>query len=234
MTEIAASGGFVTFEGGEGTGKSTQARLLAERISNAGREALATREPGGSPRAERIREALLAGAIAPLGPAAEAMMFAAARLDHLDATIRPALARGAYVVCDRFIDSTRVYQGLLEGVDPGLLAALETIVVGDTLPDLTIMLDLDPGEGLARARARRGAGEAPDRFEREAAGFHDGLRSGFLAIADREPDRCLVLDASRPPDELARTVWLIVQARFPDLRRASLRPRSDGQGERPA
>ncbi len=118
-------GRFITLEGGEGTGKSTQARRLVERIRALGREAIATREPGGSPRAELIREALLSGTVKPLGPVAEAMMFAAARIDHLDTTIRPALARGAVVVCDRFIDSTRVYQGALEGVDPALLAALE-------------------------------------------------------------------------------------------------------------
>ena len=220
MTSAVSRGGFLTFEGGEGTGKSTQARLLAEKVRETGREVLLTREPGGSPRAERIREALLSGAVKPLGPVAEAMMFAAARLDHLAEAIRPALARGAMVVCDRFVDSTRVYQGLLEGVDPKLLSGLERIVVGETMPDLTIVLDLDVAEGLARARNRRGQGAAPDRFEREAEGFHDGLRRGFLGIAEREPERCLVLDATRPAEELARTIWLLVQARFPELRKA--------------
>ena len=191
----------MTFEGGEGTGKSTQARLLAERIRETGRDVLLTREPGGSPRAERIRQALLSGTVRPLGPVAEAMMLAAARLDHLAEAIRRLLARGAAVVCDRFVDSTRVYQGLLEGVAPDLLAGLERIVVGPTMPNLTVILDIDPVEGLARARARR-RGRA------------------FLRLAEQEPARWLVLDAARPPDELARTIWLLIRARFPDLRGA--------------
>lgn len=212
-------GGFITVEGGEGSGKSTQVRRLVERIRGLGLDAVATREPGGSPRAELIRDALLSGAVKPLGPVAEAMMFAAARIDHLDVTIRPALARGAFVVCDRFIDSTRVYQGALEGVDAGLLAGLERVAVGGTLPDLTLVLDLDVATGLARARSRRGAGAA-DRFEREAEGYHEGLRRAFLANAARESERCLVVDASGDADGIAETLWLIVRARFPALRRA--------------
>lgn len=209
-------GRFITLEGGEGTGKTTQARRLVERIRALGREAIATREPGGSPRAELIREALLSGTVKPLGPVAEAMMFAAARIDHLDTTIRPALARGAVVVCDRFIDSTRVYQGALEGVDPALLAALEGIAVGETRPDLTIVLDLDVATGLGRARDRRGAAAA-DRFEQEADGFHEKLRRAFLDNAARERERCLVVDASRPAEDIAETLWLIARARFPEL-----------------
>ncbi len=225
-------GGFITFAGGEGTGKSTQVGLLVERLRKAGIAAIATREPGGSPLAERIRDALLSGAVKPLGPVAEAMMFSAARLDHIGATIRPALQRGTFVVCDRFIDSTRVYQGTLGQVDPALLAGLERVVVGDVVPDLTMVLDLDTATGLARARARRGGDAPADRFEREGDGFHDKLRQGFLDNAEREPDRCLVLDASRPPDELARTIWLIVRARFLALRGAI--PARPGQGLDPA
>ena len=209
-------GGFITLEGGEGSGKSTQARRLVERLRAAGREALGTREPGGSPRAERIREALLSGAIEPLGPVAEAMMFAAARIDHLDVTIRPALARGCFVVCDRFVDSTRVYQGALDGVDPALLAGLERLAVGDTMPDLTVLLDLDVATGLARARARRGAG-APDRFEREAEAYHEGLRGAFLRNAEREPGRCVVVDAGGSLDAVAEGLWSTVRQRFPAL-----------------
>jgi dTMP kinase len=216
-------GGFVTVEGGEGSGKSTQVRRLVERIRGLGLDAVATREPGGSPRAELIRDALLSGAVKPLGPVAEAMMFAAARIDHLDNTIRPALARGAFVVCDRFLDSTRVYQGALEGVDAGLLAGLERVAVGGTMPDLTLVLDLDVATGLARARARRG-GDAADRFEQEAEGYHEGLRRAFLANAAREPERCLVVDASGTADAIAETLWLIVRARFPALRRAPAGP----------
>ncbi len=220
----ARRGGFITLEGGEGAGKSTQARHLAERIRGLGCEAVATREPGGSPRAELIREALLSGAVKPLGPVAEAMMFAAARIDHLDATIRPALARGAYVVCDRFVDSTRVYQGALEGVDPALLAGLERVAVGDTMPDLTLVLDLDVATGLARARSRRGADAAPDRFEREARGFHEGLRRAFLLNAEREPGRCRVVDAAGDAEALAGMLWRIVLGRFPALRTAAEAP----------
>ena len=222
---ISGRGAFITVEGGEGAGKSTQVRRLVERIRGLGLDALATREPGGSPRAELIRDALLSGAMKPLGPVAEAMMFAAARIDHLDVTIRPALARGAFVVCDRFLDSTRVYQGALEGVDGGLLAGLERIAVGDTMPDLTLLLDLDVPTGLARARSRRG-GAAADRFEREAEGFHEGLRAAFLRNAEREPGRCLVVDASGDADGVADALWSIVRARIPALGRA-------GPGGRP-
>ena len=220
----AGQGGFITVEGGEGSGKSTQVRRLVDRIRGLGLDAVATREPGGSPRAELIRDALLSGAVKPLGPVAEAMMFAAARIDHLDVTIRPALARGAFVVCDRFLDSTRVYQGALEGVDPQLLAGLERVAVGPTMPDLTLVLDLDVGIGLARARARRGAGAA-DRFEAEADGYHEGLRRAFLANAEREAERCLVVDASGEADAIAETLWLVVRARFAALRRAAPEPR---------
>lgn len=225
MTAGEGGGGFITVEGGEGTGKSTQVRRLVERIRELGLDAVATREPGGSPRAEVIRDALLSGAVKPLGTVAEAMMFAAARIDHLDVTIRPALQRGAFVVCDRFVDSTRAYQGALEGVDPVLLRGLERVAVGDTMPELTLVLDLDVAVGLARARTRRGA-NAPDRFEQEADGFHEKLRRAFLDNAEREPERCLVVDASRSADDLAETLWLIARARFPALRRS-------GQGGRP-
>ena len=192
-------GGFITLEGGEGTGKSTQARRLAERILGSGHEAVTTREPGGSDRAERIREALLSGQIAPLGPVAEAMMFSAARLDHLDATIRPALARGAFVVCDRFIDSTRVYQGALGHVDAGLLAGLERLVVGTTMPDLTVLLDLEVG--------RASPGLAQD-----AAGRHRPTASS--GKGRRSTRRCATLTcATRPPSRTAASSSMLRQAR---------------------
>ena len=214
-------GGFITLEGGEGTGKSTQARRLAERLLGIGQEAVTTREPGGSARAERIRDALLSGQIAPLGPVAEAMMFAAARLDHVDETIRPALARGDFVVCDRFIDSTRVYQGALGHVDAGLLAGLERLAVGSTIPNLTLVLDLDVATGLARARARRAGGAPADRFEREGEAFHEALRHAYLRNAAAEPDRCVVIDASGGADDVAEAIWRAVMAKFPRLVRGT-------------
>lgn len=219
-----ARGRFITFEGGEGAGKSTQARLLAERLSGLGVEVIQTREPGGSPLAERLRTAILSGAVAPLGPMAEALAFSAARIDHLDKLIRPALDRGAWVICDRFLDSTRAYQGAQGAIDPGAIRALESIVVGETWPDLTIILDLPATTGLERAAARRGGG-ATDRFEGEAITFHEGLRKAFLDIARNEPDRALVIDATRQPDDVAADVWRSVRTRLgaPDATSQSAR-----------
>lgn len=209
--------GLITLEGGEGAGKSTQVKWLSVHLRGRGREVVTTREPGGSPRAERIREAILSGRVAPLGPTAEALMFAAARLDHVETRIAPAIARGAFVVCDRYIDSTRAYQGTVGRTDPLLIAGLERAAIGDYLPDLTILLDLAPELGLARAKARRRAGEAPDRFERENDEFHLRLRDAFLAIAAREPQRMRVVDAAQPADAVADAIWAATVARFPDL-----------------
>jgi dTMP kinase len=210
-----ARGRFVTFEGGEGTGKSTQARRLAERLrAERGVGVVVTREPGGSPKAEAIRKVLLSGRAEAFGPTGEALLFAAARIDHLDVTIRPALARGEWVVCDRFADSTRAYQGVLGSLDPGLIASLERVAVGRTRPDLTLMLDLPAEIGLARAEARRGR-EAADRFEREGLATHKALRQAFLDIAASEPGRCVVIDADMSPDAVADAVWAAVAARLP-------------------
>jgi len=212
-----ARGAFITFEGGEGAGKSTQvARLAATLRARSGRGACVTREPGGSPRAEEIRAALLDGVAKPYGPFAEALLFSAARIDHLDRLIRPALQRGETVLCDRFIDSTRAYQGAAGGLDPGVIAALERVVVGPTRPDLTLILDLPPEAGLARATAR-GAGQKADRFEAEALGFHVRLRDAFLAIARAEPARCAVIDAGRDPDAVEAAIRDAVASRLPDL-----------------
>jgi dTMP kinase len=202
---------FITLEGGEGAGKSTLARGLARRLEAAGRRVVLTREPGGSPGAELVRHVLLSGAAKPLGPLAEALLFGAARSDHLDHVIRPALARGDTVLCDRFSDSTAVYQGALGGVDAKLLDALDAIVVGRTRPDLTFVLDLDPAIGLARARARPGA---PDRFEGEGAEFHQRLRRAFLVRATQNPERCVLLDASKPPEAVEEDAWRMLQARL--------------------
>ena len=212
MSEISKSirGRFITLEGGEGAGKSTQARLLAEHLRSLGHECVVTREPGGSPVAEALREVILSGAAAPLGPSAETVLFAAARIDHVVQTILPALARGAFVVCDRFTDSTRVYQGALGKVDPGLIRTLEEIATARCRPDLTLVLDLPAQTGLARAAARR-AQQAADRYEAEGLAFHEGLRIAFLEIAKSEPARCKVVDAAKGPDEVAQAIWTAVQ-----------------------
>ena len=215
----AQQGSFITFEGGEGTGKSTQVERLANRLRRtAKREVVTTREPGGTPQAEAIREAVLAGAVKPYGAFAEALMFCAARIDHLDNLIRPALDRGAIVLCDRVIDSTRAYQGAADGVEPGVLRALERVTIGPTRPDLTLILDLDPQVGLARARARapRLAGE-PDRFEAEAVTFHERLRAAFRVIAEAEPGRCTLIDASASADAVEAAIRDVVAARLPAL-----------------
>ncbi len=216
-------GRFITFEGGEGAGKSTQVRRLAARLEELGLPVVVTREPGGSPGAEAIRHVLLAGAAKPLGPIAETTLFAAARADHLDTTIRPALARGEWVISDRFSDSTRAYQGATGHVAPELIESLEQIAVGDTRPDLTLILDLPAEEGLARAAARSGPGA--DRFESESIGFHRVLRERFLAIAAREPARCAVIDARAAPEEVAEAIWRVVEERLKPAGRPAPRQR---------
>ena len=206
-------GKFITFEGGEGTGKSTQAAMLALRLESYGLGVQLTREPGGSPGAEIIRHVLLAGAAKPLGADVEAMLFAAARDDHVRCTILPALRSGKWVVCDRFADSTRVYQGILGDVDQKLINVLERVSVGELSPDLTVILDLPVQVGLERAKARRGAAQA-DRFEGEGAEFHEKLRDAYLAIAVREPDRCVVIDATASKEVVADAIWQMVQLRL--------------------
>ncbi|HEY8162589.1 MAG: dTMP kinase [Methylocystis sp.] len=215
-------GRFITFEGGEGVGKSTQLARLAAHLRGLGLETVTTREPGGTPKAETLRGILLSGRVAPLGTLAEAALFAAARIDHIDRLIAPALARGAWVLCDRFVDSTRAYQGARGGVEPGALALLEKAAVGGLKPDLTIILDVAPEEGLARAAVRReSAGARADRFEAEGAGFHEGLRRAFLDIAAQEPERCCVVNGALPPDEVARVIRQLVDARFLDAEPAA-------------
>ena len=214
MPSGAGRGRFITFEGGEGAGKSTQVRRLQERLASLGIAALLTREPGGSPQAESIRKLLLSGAVKPYGHAAEAMVFNAARIDHLDKTIRPALVAGTWVICDRFADSTRAYQGALGEIDGALIDALESVAVGRTRPDLTIILDIAPEEGLRRAGERAGAGAVTDRFEQEALAFHVVVRRRFLDIAAREPERCAVINAAMPPQEVASRVWSAVEVRL--------------------
>jgi dTMP kinase len=209
-----ARGSFITLEGGEGVGKSTQVRHLLRNLQEAGIEAIGTREPGGSPGAEILRKVLLSGGVAGLGPAAEAILFAAARLDHIDKKIEPALAAGFFVVCDRFADSTRAYQGSRGQLDPRFLSALERVTLGDVRPALTLILDLPAAVGLARAAARRGAGGAPDRFEREDLEFHENLRAAFLAIAAAEPVRCAVIDAARAEEDVAHEIFDVILNRL--------------------
>jgi len=204
-------GKFITLEGGEGVGKSTQIRRLIARLSDQGREVVATREPGGSPGAESIRDLVLRGTADRWSPVTETLLMYAARRDHIERVIAPALAAGRWVVCDRYADSTRAYQGAAGGVDPAFIAALETYVLEDVRPDLTLVLDLDPSVGLARATERAG-GEM--RFESKGAAFHTRLRQAFLDIAAQEPARCAVIPASGSPDEVEALIWSAVQERW--------------------
>jgi dTMP kinase len=209
-----ASGRFITLEGGEGAGKSVQAGRLEQRLAALGLRVVRTREPGGSPGAEALREAILSGFAAEFGPAAQALMFAAARVDHLDKTILPALASGAWVVSDRFVDSTRAYQGAAGNLPPDFIASLERLTVGANRSDLTLILDLKPEVGLERAAKRRQGGGLADRFELEGLPFHRTLRRAFLDIAAAEPWRCAVIDASGSEGEVAAAIWSAVETRL--------------------
>jgi len=201
-------GHFITFEGGEGTGKSSHARDLAESLRKKGRTVVLSREPGGSPGAEDIRALLVTGATGRWSATAEILLNYAARESHLRETIRPALARGDLVLCDRFMDSTRAYQGFAGGGDMELIDALERQIVGATRPELTLILDVDPELGLTRAKGRGASGE--DRFEKKGLEFHRSLRQGFLTIAAKDPGRCRVIDSSRPYEVVASDIWRIV------------------------
>jgi dTMP kinase len=210
------TGKFITFEGGDGAGKSTQIRRLAAALVATGRKVTQTREPGGTPAAEAVRQLLLSGAAKSMGPEGEAVLFAAARTDHLDKVIRPALSAGEWVLCDRFFDSTRAYQGAGGGVDERLLRALERVAVGETRPDLTIILDVPVEVGRERIHARHGQDRDADRFEDEDLSLQDKRRQAFLAIAEAEPDRCVVVDATQTEDEVAHAVWRAVSTRLFD------------------
>ena len=211
-------GRFITFEGGEGSGKSTHARILADRLNALGIEVVLTREPGGSAGAEIIRHILLSGIAKPLGAETEAILFAAARDDHVRATILPALVAGRWVICDRFINSTRVYQGALGKVDAKLIRGLERVTVGAAMPNLTFVLDVPANVGLARAKRRRG-NSATDRFEAESVEFHETLRQAYAALADKEPKRCIVIDGRAPRDVVSDRIWEAVRERLNPLLR---------------
>jgi dTMP kinase len=202
----SSRGRFITFEGGEGSGKSTQIRRLAERLNEAKQRTIVTREPGGSPGAEIIRHLLLSGMGRLLGPDAETLLFAAARDDHVRTVILPALNQGIWVLCDRFFDSTRVYQGRLGQVPESLVSAMQRVTIGDLKPDLTFILDVPVEVGLKRAAARRGSA-APDRFESEDIQFHQDLREAYKQLAVEDPQRCLLIDANADADAVAERIW---------------------------
>jgi dTMP kinase len=204
-------GRFITVEGGEGAGKSTQVAALVAALERAGIPALATREPGGSAGAEAIRQLLLEGEGARWDAHSETLLLTAARRDHVTQVIEPALARGMWVVSDRFADSTLAYQGYGRGLAAAEIAVLHRFALGDFEPDLTLILDLPAAAGLARAAARS---SSADRFERLDLSFHDRLRQGFREIAAAEPGRCVLVDASGEPETVRRVVLAAVAQRL--------------------
>jgi dTMP kinase len=202
---------FISFEGGEGAGKSTQIRLLAETLRARGLEVVVTREPGGSPGAEAVRHVLLSGAAEPFGVRMEAMLFAAARNDHVEEVIRPALEKGAVVLCDRFLDSSRVYQGTTGNLEPDFIETLQRIAIDGTMPDMTLIFDIPAATGLARARKRADEGATPDRFEKEEIDTHEKRREAYLDIALNEPRRCRIVNADQPQDRVTEDVLSFVE-----------------------
>ena len=213
---------FITFEGGEGVGKSTQVKRLLQKLQDRDIRAVRTREPGGTPKAEAIRSFILQGRSESWGAGAEAVLFAAARLDHVTQLIAPNLADGTWVLSDRFHDSTRAYQGLTGGVDDRLIAALERLALNGHAPDLTIVLDMDPEAAFKRVAERAledGLALTGDRFEKEELDWHKRLREGFLAIARSNPQRCIVISAAQDEDDLEAAIWNVVSQRFPELLR---------------
>ena len=210
---MALAGKFITLEGGEGAGKSTQIRALTERLEACGLSVVTTREPGGSPGSEQIRELLVTGASDRWMPASEALLNYAARAEHLRTTIVPALENNQWVLCDRFADSTMAYQGIAMGLGADFIEMLYQQIVGTHGPDMTVILDLPPAEGLARAAARQ---EGEDRYEKMDTAFHQTLRQAFLTIARTNPQRCVVIDASVSPAEVTENIWQSVRNKFPD------------------
>ncbi len=207
-------GKFITFEGGDGVGKSTQIQRLASRLRARGLECVTTREPGGTDFAERVRDFILQGGLPSHSALAEALLFGAARVDHVSALIKPALAAGQWVLSDRFADSTRAYQGAAGGVDNETLMQLEGLTHADCPPDLTLMLDLEPTAGKQRIAARGADAAGTDPFEGRDLSFQKRLRAAFLEIAEADGARCHVIDAAQAPDEVEVAVWSIVAERF--------------------
>jgi dTMP kinase len=202
---------FITLEGGEGAGKSTHARALSQALTERGIANIVTREPGGSPGAEDIRKLLVEGEPGRWTPAVETLLMFAARADHIERTIRPALDGGSWVICDRFTDSTFAYQGAGRGVDPELIHCIEQVTIGDFRPDLTLILDLPVEEGFARIGDRA---HAENRFEQFDTSFHERLRSHFLKLAQRESERCVLVDSRGAADEVSQQIWRAVATRF--------------------
>tara|TARA_B100000965_G_scaffold114692_1_gene94651 strand:- start:370 stop:1032 length:663 start_codon:yes stop_codon:yes gene_type:complete len=210
------TGKFITFEGGEGGGKSTQLALLAKVLEDAGIEVVTTREPGGTSGAEEIRNLLVRGTTDRWAPLAEVLLHFAARIDHVEKVIQPALESGAWVLCDRFTDSTMAYQGGGHGLGFDRIRELHHQILGNFRPDLTLILDLPVEEGLARAFGRAGA---EDRYERMDLGFHERIRATFLAIGEEEPNRCAIIDATGGVDDVQRDICAEVSHRLgADLR----------------
>lgn len=207
-------GFFITFEGGEGAGKSTQIASLASALRDLGLEVVVTREPGGSKGAEAVRHVLLSGAAEEFGTSMEAMLFAAARNDHVNMIIRPALERGAIVLCDRFFDSSRVYQGATGDLSSDFIEVLQRVAVDGVVPDLTLIFDIDASKGLARAKRRAGDDVALDRFEKEELATHERRREAFLDIALHDRERCRVVNADQSQERVRDDVWHFVQDLF--------------------
>ncbi len=218
MSSAASQRGvFITLEGGEGAGKSTQIKRLVARLAARGIEAVATREPGGTPGAEAIRGLLVTGDVARWDAVTETLLHYAARREHVEKTVKPALQRGAWVISDRFADSTMAYQGHAGAVGAARVAALHKLVLGDFTPDLTLILDLPVQVGLARAKSRAntaGANAAEDRYERMGLAFHEALRKAFLDIAAAEPQRCRVVAADTDADSVEAALWAQVAQQF--------------------
>jgi dTMP kinase len=206
-----AAGRFITLEGGEGAGKSTHVKRLVEALARTGIEVVATREPGGAPGAEKIREILVNGPPERWDPLTETLLHFAARSEHVARLVRPALAHGAWVVCDRFADSTMAYQGYGQGVGRAKVEEITRAVLGEFRPDLTLILDVPADQGLARAAKRATGGT---RYESMGLEFHQKLRDAFLDIARREPNRCVVIDATKPKDDVAADILAAVRARL--------------------
>ena len=215
------AGLFISFEGGEGAGKSTQIRILADTLRDRGLDVVVTREPGGSPGAEAVRHVLLSGAAEPFGVRMEAMLFAAARNDHVEEVIRPALEKGSVVLCDRFLDSSRVYQGTTGNLEPDFIETLQRIAIDGTMPDMTLIFDISAAAGLARARKRADEGATPDRFEKEELETHEKRREAYLDIALNEPRRCRIVNADQPQDKVTEDVLSFVEPLLSKLNTAS-------------